>query len=72
MAVPYKVPLVGKVTLVEAVVVRVKLLAPEVIKSAAVVRLPASLIVRAALTTSKVKVLPAVKVVLETAAKVTS
>src|ERR1700731_5372984 len=66
------VPLVGSVTLVEPVVVRVSELAPLVMKAAASVKLPPSFTVRAALTMSIVSVRPAVKVVLDVAAIVTS
>jgi len=72
------VPVVGSVTFVAPVVVNVKEFAPEVVNAAAVVSvpaisiLPANLIVLAALTTSRVTVRPAVNVVEETAARVTS
>ena len=66
------VPVVGRVTLVTAVVVNVNELAPEVIKSAANVKLPPNLTVLAAFTISSVNVLPAVNVVEDVAANVTS
>ena len=47
-------------------------LVPEIVASAVSVRLPPSFTVRAAFTISKVRVLPAVKVVEDTAAIVTS
>jgi hypothetical protein len=66
------VPVVGRVTLVAPVEVRVTLLAPEVTRFPAISMLPASLILLAALTISRVSVRPAVRVVEETAARVTS
>lgn len=66
------VPEVGNVTLVAPVVVNVKEFAPEVIKSAAIVRLPLNFSVLAALTKSSVSVLPAVNAVDDVAAIVTS
>lgn len=66
------VPEVGNVTLVAPVVVNVKEFAPEVIKSAARVKLPLNLSVLAALTRSNVNVLPAVSAVDDVVAIVTS
>lgn len=67
-----RVPVVGKVTLVDPVVVKVRALFPEVVKLLAVVILPPIFRVRETLITSNVKVLPAVKAVEEVAAKVKS
>jgi len=72
VAVPYNVPEVGRVTEVVPVVVRVVLNAPLVVRLPARSMLPASLIVLAALTISRVNVRPAVKVAEDAAAIVTS
>lgn len=67
-----RVPVVGRVTLVAAVVVKVKAKFPEVVRLFAISILPASLIVLAALTTSKVKFLLPVNAVEEVGTKATS
>ena len=56
-----RVPVVGRVTFVVPVVVKVKELAPEVMKSAAVVRLPANEMVLSASPVVRVRVLSAAK-----------
>ena len=66
------VPVVGNVTLVAAVVVRVRELAPDVTKLAAISIFPASLIDLAALIISIVNERPAVRATDEVAAIVTS